>query len=103
MHGEYENMLFDKKQMRPKIKGRQCKSQQLKFKFNEIVLSCFDDKQYILDDGIKTLSYWHKDIIWLIWLLLDWLIEPDIFIRHKRYMENVVKSDILMKSDLFDR
>ena len=57
MHGEYENMLFDKKQMRPKIKGRQCKSQQLKFKFNKIVLSCFDDKQYILDDGIKTLSY----------------------------------------------
>lgn len=57
MHGEYENMLFDKKQMRPKIKGRQYKSQQLKFKFNEIVLSCFDDKQYILDDGIKTLSY----------------------------------------------
>ena len=24
-------------------------------------LSCFDDKRYILDDGINTLAYFHKD------------------------------------------
>ena len=26
-----------------------------------ISLSCFDDKKYILDDGINSLAYFHKD------------------------------------------
>ena len=25
-------------------------------------LVCFDDKRYILDDGINSLAYFHKDI-----------------------------------------
>ena len=24
---------------------------------------CFDDKRYILDDGINSLAYFHKDIL----------------------------------------
>ena len=28
---------------------------------DKISLSCFDDKRYILDDGIHTLAYFHKD------------------------------------------
>ena len=32
------------------------------YKSNEIYLSAFDDKRYILDDGINTLPYGHKDI-----------------------------------------
>ena len=24
-------------------------------------LSCFDDKRYVLDDGVNTLAYFHKD------------------------------------------
>ena len=28
----------------------------------KISLSCFDDKIYVLDDGINTLAYFHKDI-----------------------------------------
>ena len=28
----------------------------------KISLSCFDDKGYVLDDGINTLAYFHKDI-----------------------------------------
>ena len=28
----------------------------------KISLSCFDDKRYVLDDGINTLAYFHKDI-----------------------------------------
>ena len=28
----------------------------------EISLSCFDDKRYVLDDGVNTLPYFHKDI-----------------------------------------
>ena len=29
---------------------------------NKISLSCFDDKRYVLADGINTLAYFHKDI-----------------------------------------
>ena len=28
----------------------------------KISLSCFDDKRYVLDDGINTLAYFNKDI-----------------------------------------
>ena len=27
----------------------------------KISLSCFDDKRYVLADGINTLAYFHKD------------------------------------------
>ena len=30
---------------------------------NWISLSCFDDKRYVLDNGINTLAYFHKDIV----------------------------------------
>ena len=28
---------------------------------DKISLSCFDDKRFVLDDGIHTLAYFHKD------------------------------------------
>ena len=30
---------------------------------DEISLTCFDDKRYVLDDGIQTLDYFHKDSV----------------------------------------
>ena len=30
---------------------------------NKMSLSCFDDKRYVLGDGINTLAFFHKDII----------------------------------------
>ena len=33
------------------------------YESNKIFLSFDDDKRYILDDGINTLPYGHKDII----------------------------------------
>ena len=32
------------------------------YKTNKISLSCFDDKRYILNDGINTLAYGNKEI-----------------------------------------
>ena len=32
------------------------------YDLNKISLSCFDDKRYVLGDGINTLAYPHKDI-----------------------------------------
>ena len=29
---------------------------------DKISLSCFDDNRYVLDDGVNTLAYFHKDI-----------------------------------------
>ena len=31
------------------------------YEIDKISLSCFDDKIYILDDGVNTLAYFHKD------------------------------------------
>ena len=28
----------------------------------KVPLSCFDDKRYVLDDGVNTLAYFHEDI-----------------------------------------
>ena len=32
------------------------------YDLNKISLSCFDDKRFVLDDGINTLAYFHKNI-----------------------------------------
>ena len=32
------------------------------YEIDKISLSCFDDKRYVLDDGIHTLSYFHKNL-----------------------------------------
>ena len=49
--------------MRHEIKRIQSKSHQIRtYNFNEIYFLCFDDKRYILNDGIKTLAYGHKDL-----------------------------------------
>ena len=32
------------------------------YEIDKISLSCFDDKRFILDDGIHTLAYFRKDI-----------------------------------------
>ena len=31
------------------------------YEINKISLSCFDDKRFVLDDGVHTLAYFHKD------------------------------------------
>ena len=32
------------------------------YELNKVSLSCFDDKRYILNDGIKSYAYGHKSI-----------------------------------------
>ena len=33
------------------------------YEINKISLSCFDDKRYVLDDGIHMLAYFDKDSV----------------------------------------
>ena len=32
------------------------------YEISKISSSCFDDKRFVLNDGIHTLAYFHKDI-----------------------------------------
>ena len=32
------------------------------YQIDKISLSCFDDKRQVLDDGVHTLAYFHKDV-----------------------------------------
>ena len=33
------------------------------YEIAKLSLSCFDDRRYVLDDGIYTLSYFHKNSV----------------------------------------
>ena len=63
-HKEYFDVLFGKKVVRPKMKRILSEKHKIgSYDINDISLSCFDDKRYVLDDGINTLAYGHKDIV----------------------------------------
>ena len=52
-----------KKILRHKMRGIKSKNQNFgTYETNKWSLSCFDDKRYILKNGINTLAYGHKDI-----------------------------------------
>ena len=34
----------------------------INWKINKTLLSCFDGKRFVLDNGIHTLVYFHKDL-----------------------------------------
>ena len=60
---EFKDVLFNKKVFRHITKKIGSKKHKIYTQeSNKISLSCFHDKRYILDDGINTLAYGHKDI-----------------------------------------
>ena len=62
-HEEYVDVLFNKKVARHDMKRIQSKLHEIgTYDVFKISVSCFDDKGYVLDDGINTLAYFHKDI-----------------------------------------
>ena len=59
---EFKDFLFNKKVIRHKMKRIQAKKHKIgTYEIDKISLSCFDDKRYVLDDGVNTLAYFHKD------------------------------------------
>ena len=61
---KFKDVLFNKKIISYKMKRIQRKKHKLgTYEIDKISLSCFDDKRYVLDDGIYTLSYFHKTCI----------------------------------------
>ena len=61
---EFKDVLFNKKIIKQKMRRIQSKKHKLgTYKIDKISLSCFDNKRYVLDDGIHPLSYFHKDSV----------------------------------------
>ena len=59
---EFKDVLFNKKVIRHKMKRIQAKKHKIgTYEIDKISLSCFDDKRYVLDDGVNALAYFHKD------------------------------------------
>ena len=55
--------MLNKQIARHKMRRIQSKKHKIgTYEINKISLSCFDDKRFILDDGIHTLAYFHKDL-----------------------------------------
>ena len=58
---KFKDVLFNTKIIRHKMKRIQSKKHKLgTYVIDKISLSCFDDKRYVVDDGIHTLSYFPK-------------------------------------------
>ena len=59
---EFKDVLFNKKIIRHKMKRIKAKKHKIgTYEIDKISLSCFDDKRYVLDDGVNTLAYFRKD------------------------------------------
>ena len=60
---EFKDTLFNKKIIKHKMRRIQGKKHKMgTYEINKISLSVFDDKIFVLDDGIHTLAYFHKDL-----------------------------------------
>ena len=59
---EFKDAPFNKKIIRHKMKRIQAKKHKIRtYEIDKIFLSCFDDKKFVLDDGVHTLAYFHQD------------------------------------------
>ena len=61
---KFKDVLFNEKIIRHKMKRIQSKKHKLAtYEIDNISSSCFDDKRYVLDDGIYTLAYFLKNSV----------------------------------------
>ena len=61
---KFKDVLFNEKIIRHKMKRIQSKKYKLgTYEIDKISLSCFDHERYVLDDGVYTLAYFHKNSV----------------------------------------
>ena len=59
---KFKDFLFNTKIIRHKMKSIQAKKHKIgTYEIDKISLSCFDDKKFVLDDGVNISTYFHKD------------------------------------------
>ena len=62
-HENYLDTLFNNRQLYHKMNTIRSKNHQIhSYNINKISLSCFDDKRFILNNGIDSLAYGHYKI-----------------------------------------
>ena len=62
-HKEFIDVLLNRKVIKHNMKRIQSRLHRIgTYNVCKISLSCFDDKRYVLDDGVNSLAYFHKDI-----------------------------------------
>ena len=62
-HRNYKETLFNNQQLHHKMKTIRSINHQLgSYEINKVSLSCYDDKRYILNDGITSYAYGHHKI-----------------------------------------
>ena len=62
-HEDYKKTLFNNKQLYHKMKTIRSENHQLgSYELNKVSLSCFDDKRYILENGVNSYAYGHYKI-----------------------------------------
>ena len=60
---EFKDALFNKEIMRHKMRRIQARKHKIgTFEIDKILLSYFDYKRFVLEDGIYLLAYFHKDL-----------------------------------------
>ena len=60
---EFKDILFNKKVLRHKMRTIHGKKHKIgTYYINNISLSCFDDKRFVLNDGVHMLAYFHEDL-----------------------------------------
>ena len=58
---EFVDVLFNKKVVRRNMKKIQSKLHRIgTYDVCKVSLSCFDDKRYVLHDGVNSFAYFHK-------------------------------------------
>ena len=61
---KFKDVLVNKKIIRHQMRTIQSKKHKLgTYEIGKMSSSCFDDKRYVLDDGIYMLACFHKDSI----------------------------------------
>ena len=62
-HKEFVDVLLNNKVIRHNMKKNQSKLHRIViYNVCKISLPSFDDKRYVLNDGVNTLAYFHKDL-----------------------------------------
>ena len=63
-HSDYRDFLFNNRKIHHQMKTIRSERHQISsFQLNKVSLCPFDDKRYILNDGITSYAYGHKKII----------------------------------------
>ena len=62
-HKQYREALFSKKTFRHGMDVLRSEKHHIYGHLNKVLLSYFDSKRWIAENGVDTLAYWHKDTL----------------------------------------